>query len=60
LSINYLHLIGSGLLIAAMTGTGSFLWQQPFLKSWHGHFHLPCFWGISNWQVRWRSIWVSI
>jgi len=40
LSINFLHLIGSGLLIAAATGTGSFLWQQPFLKSWHGHLHV--------------------
>jgi multicomponent K+:H+ antiporter subunit A len=40
LSINYLHLIGSGLLIAAATGFGSFLWQQPFLKSWHDHFHI--------------------
>jgi multicomponent K+:H+ antiporter subunit A len=19
---------------------GSFFWQQPFLKSWHGHLHL--------------------
>jgi len=41
LSIHYLYLIGSGLLIAAATGTGSFLWQQPFLKSWHDHFHIP-------------------
>ncbi len=40
LSINYLYLIGSGLLIAAATGIGSFFWQQPFLKSWHGHFHV--------------------
>ncbi|MGD9311060.1 MAG: monovalent cation/H+ antiporter subunit A, partial [Desulfosarcina sp.] len=40
LSIDYLHLIGSGLLIAAATGVGSFFWQQPFLKSWHGHFHI--------------------
>ena len=40
LSINYLHLIGSGLLIAAATGVGGFFWQQPFLKSWHGHFHI--------------------
>ncbi|MGD8442100.1 MAG: monovalent cation/H+ antiporter subunit A [Desulfobacterales bacterium] len=40
-SINYIYLIGSGLLIAAATGIGSFIWQQPFLKSWHGHFHIP-------------------
>ena len=41
LSVNYLYLTGSGLLIAAATGAGSFLWHHPFLKSWHGHFHLP-------------------
>jgi multicomponent K+:H+ antiporter subunit A len=41
LSVNYLHLIGSGLLIAGATGAGSFLWRQPFLKSWHDHYHLP-------------------
>lgn len=41
LSINYLYLIGSGLLIAAAAGTGGFLWRQPFLKSWHDHFHIP-------------------
>jgi len=40
MSINYLYLIGSGLMIAAATGVGSFFWQQPFLKSWHGHFHV--------------------
>jgi multicomponent K+:H+ antiporter subunit A len=40
LSINYLYLIGSGLLVAAATGAGSFIWQQPFLKSWHGHLRL--------------------
>mgnify|MGYP003562948814 CR=1 FL=1 len=40
LLINYLHLIGSGLLIAAATGVGGFWWHQPFLKSWHGHFHI--------------------
>jgi multicomponent K+:H+ antiporter subunit A len=40
MSINYLHLIGSGLMIAAATGFGSFFWQQPFLKSWHDHFHV--------------------
>jgi multicomponent K+:H+ antiporter subunit A len=40
MSINYLHLIGSGLMIAAATGVGSFFWQQPFLKSWHDHFHV--------------------
>jgi multicomponent K+:H+ antiporter subunit A len=38
--INYLYVIGSGLLIAAATGVAGFFWQQPFLKSWHGHFHV--------------------
>jgi len=41
LRINYLYMIGSGLLIASATGAGSFFWRQPFLKSWHDHVHLP-------------------
>ncbi|MEJ2043942.1 MAG: monovalent cation/H+ antiporter subunit A [Reinekea sp.] len=39
--LNYLSLISSGLGIAFITGVGSFFWQQPFLKSWHDHIHLP-------------------
>jgi multicomponent K+:H+ antiporter subunit A len=39
--INYLTLLGSGLLIAFLTGAGSFIWNQPFLKSWHDHIHIP-------------------
>jgi len=41
LNINYLHLIGGGLCLSAVTGIGGFLWQQPFLKSWHDHIHFP-------------------
>ncbi|MDX1340942.1 MAG: monovalent cation/H+ antiporter subunit A [Reinekea sp.] len=39
--INYLTLIGTGLCIAFLTGVGSFIWQQPFLKSWHDYVHIP-------------------
>lgn len=39
--LNYLNLIGSGLLIAFLTGAGSFLWDQPFLKSWHDYIDFP-------------------
>jgi multicomponent K+:H+ antiporter subunit A len=41
IKVNYLTLIGSGLLISFLTGAGGWVWQNPFLKSWHGHFHLP-------------------
>jgi len=41
IKVNYLTLIGSGLGIAFLTGVGGFIWQQPFLKSWHDHFHIP-------------------
>ncbi len=39
--LNYPSMVAGGLLTAAMTGLGAFLWRQPFLKSWHGHPHLP-------------------
>ncbi|SEG57592.1 monovalent cation/H+ antiporter subunit A [Marinobacterium lutimaris] len=41
LKLNYQWLIGSGLLIATLTGMGSWLAGQPFLTSWFDHFHLP-------------------
>ena len=41
LNMNYLHLIGGGLCISAVTGIGGFLWRQPFLKSWHDYIHFP-------------------
>lgn len=41
LKLNYLALIGCGLLIALITGAGAFIWDQPFLKSWHDYFDIP-------------------
>ncbi|TCK07119.1 monovalent cation/H+ antiporter subunit A [Marinobacterium mangrovicola] len=41
LKLNYQWLIGSGLLIATLTGMGSWLAGEPFLTSWFDHFHLP-------------------
>ncbi|UYG05568.1 monovalent cation/H+ antiporter subunit A [Halomonas sp. LR3S48] len=34
-------LIGAGILIAVLTGLGSWLFGYPFLTSAHGHMHLP-------------------
>jgi multicomponent K+:H+ antiporter subunit A len=34
-------LIGTGLLLAGLTGVGSWLFGAPFLTSAHGHFHVP-------------------
>jgi multicomponent K+:H+ antiporter subunit A len=34
-------MIGRGLLLAGLTGLGSWAFGLPFLTSWHGHFHLP-------------------
>ncbi len=34
-------LIGSGLLIATLTGLGSWVFGYPFLTSTHGHLHWP-------------------
>jgi multicomponent K+:H+ antiporter subunit A len=34
-------LIATGLLIAGLTGVGSWLFGAPFLTSWHGHVHVP-------------------
>ena len=41
LPVNYRTLTGSGLLIAVLTGAGSFLFKVPFLSHSFGHFHLP-------------------
>jgi len=30
-----------GVLIAGLTGVGSWFFGRPFLTSWHGHVHLP-------------------
>jgi len=34
-------LIAAGLLLAGLTGLGSWMYGAPFLTSWHGHVHLP-------------------
>jgi multicomponent K+:H+ antiporter subunit A len=34
-------MIGVGLLLAGLTGMGSWAYGAPFLTSAHGHFHLP-------------------
>jgi multicomponent K+:H+ antiporter subunit A len=41
LNINYQWLIASGVLIATLTGMGSWIFGHPFLSSWFDHFHLP-------------------
>lgn len=41
LRINYQWLVASGILIAALTGVGSWLFGRPFLTSWYDHFSLP-------------------
>ncbi|APR03662.1 monovalent cation/H+ antiporter subunit A [Thauera chlorobenzoica] len=39
--VDYHALIGAGVLIAAVTGIGAMVLDQPFLTSTFGHFHLP-------------------
>jgi multicomponent K+:H+ antiporter subunit A len=41
LGISYEWLIGSGVLLALLTGVGSWIFQQPFLKTWFDYFSLP-------------------
>ncbi|QTH45362.1 Na+/H+ antiporter subunit A [Cohnella sp. LGH] len=41
LPINFRLLTAAGLLIAALTGVGSFLFNVPFLSHTFGHFELP-------------------
>jgi multicomponent K+:H+ antiporter subunit A len=41
IKVNYLTLIGGGLLMALLTGAGGFVWQASFLKGWHDHIHIP-------------------
>jgi len=48
LVINYLGLIASGLLIATLTGAGSWLFGHHFLTTWFDHFHLP---GIGEFEL---------
>jgi len=41
LRLKYQALIGSGLLIALLTGVGSFMFDRPFLTSWFDYFTWP-------------------
>ncbi|WP_417579787.1 monovalent cation/H+ antiporter subunit A [Nitrincola sp.] len=41
LKVNYQWSIAIGVLIAAATGAGSWLFGRPFLTSWFDYFHLP-------------------
>ena len=41
LRINYQWMVASGILMAALTGMGSWLFDRPFLTSWYDHFNLP-------------------
>ncbi|GGJ84861.1 Na(+)/H(+) antiporter subunit B [Lentibacillus kapialis] len=43
LPINYRMLVPAGLLLAAGTGIGSFLFQQPFLSHTYGYAEFPIF-----------------
>lgn len=41
LRVDYQWVIGSGLLIAVLTGLGSWLFGYPFLTSWYDYIHWP-------------------
>ncbi|MET4000814.1 monovalent cation/H+ antiporter subunit A [Marinobacterium sp. MBR-109] len=41
LKVNYQWLIASGVLIATLTGMGSWIFGRPFLTSWFDYFSLP-------------------
>ncbi|SDL59027.1 multicomponent K+:H+ antiporter subunit A [Pseudomonas indica] len=41
LPLNYTFLAGGGVMIAGLTGVGSWLFGRPFLTSAFGHFHIP-------------------
>ncbi|GGO77708.1 monovalent cation/H+ antiporter subunit A [Marinobacterium nitratireducens] len=41
LDIAYHRMIACGVLISALTGVASWLFQRPFLTSWFDHFHWP-------------------
>jgi len=41
MKLDYQWLIGSGVLIATLTGLGSWLFDRPFLTSWFDYFSLP-------------------
>ncbi|WLD95260.1 Na(+)/H(+) antiporter subunit B [Alkalihalobacillus sp. AL-G] len=41
LKVNFRYFIAAGLMIAFLTGAGSFLFGQPFLSHTYGYFNLP-------------------
>jgi len=41
LRINYQWLVASGILIASLTGIGSWFFNRPFLTTWYDYFNLP-------------------
>ncbi|MDM8349246.1 monovalent cation/H+ antiporter subunit A [Pseudomonas sp. sp1636] len=41
LPLNYHRMAGAGVLIAGLTGLGSWLFDRPFLTSAFGHFEIP-------------------
>jgi len=41
LPLNYQGMAGLGVMIAGLTGLGSWLFDRPFLTSAFGHFHIP-------------------
>jgi multicomponent K+:H+ antiporter subunit A len=41
LGMDFTRTLAVGLAVAGATGIGAWAWGQPFLKSAHGHLHLP-------------------
>ncbi|MDR4228258.1 Na(+)/H(+) antiporter subunit B [Bacillus mojavensis] len=41
LPVNFIYVAGAGLLLAVLTGVGSFVFGAPFLTHTFGYFHLP-------------------
>ena len=41
LKVDFTRTLGAGLAVAGATGMGAWAWGEPFLKSAHGHLHLP-------------------
>jgi multicomponent K+:H+ antiporter subunit A len=41
IKIDYQWLIAGGILIATVTGLGSWIFEKPFLSTWFDYFHLP-------------------
>jgi multicomponent K+:H+ antiporter subunit A len=41
IKIDYQWVVAGGILIATMTGLGSWIFDKPFLSTWFGYFHLP-------------------